>query len=818
MKFYKIIVLISCLLFFRFALFAQSEDKKTYTAIKTEAPPEIDGVLNDSAWLNTPVATDFIQYKPYNGKAASYNSSVKIVYDDEAIYVGAVLYDPSPGSILTELSHRDEANNVSSFGLYLDPFNDGSVAYGFFVTAAGVQIDRKMDVNNSYFVDNGDNSWDAVWYSEIKINGKGWVAEFKIPYSALRFPKKNTQEWGLNIVRIIKRHKEQTTWNYIDTEISDMNTQSGVMEGIKNIEPPVRLSFIPYASVFTEKISNENEWAYSYKGGMDLKYGISESFTLDMILIPDFGHVQSDDKVFSLDPYEVYYGEKRPFFTEGTELFEKGNVIYTRRIGAQPSGYVNVEDSLNINEKIDNNPEETQLLNAIKISGKTKKGLGIGFFNAITANTHASLWDTITGKKREVLTEPLSNYNMIVLDQSLKNNSYISLFNTNVARKGKYPTANVTGTQFRFLDNSKVYALQGNLTFSQKYNLNTNNEIGSKYYLEASKVSGNFKYSFLYYTETDKYDPNDMGFDIKNNESIYRIKLEYDIYEPVWKIIESYNELQIKYSSLYAPHKFTGFEIDINSFTTFRNYLSVSFDMETRPVESHDYFEARVPGRVFIKPPDYEIKIYLSPDYRKRFVLDSYLGFLQSITTDKFTYWYGLNPRIRLNDKFNIKLQHAYAIRLNDRGYVADSLGAAGEQIIIFGKRKITNITNTLNFSYIFNNKASLSFRMRHYWLWVDYNEFFDLKNNGYLERSDYSKNNDFNYNAFNIDLLFSWEFSPGSELLLVWKNSIYSNENIIEEEFFNNLKNVFNAPNTNTFSVKVLYYLDYLMFKRKNK
>lgn len=818
MNFHKIIVLVSCLLFFTSALFAQFEDKKTYTAIKTEIQPEIDGILDDSAWHNISAATDFIQYKPHNGKAASYNSSVKIVYDDEAIYVGAILFDPSPDSILTELSQRDEANNVSSFGLYLDPFNDASVAYGFFVTTAGVQIDRKADNDNSYFVGSGDNSWDAVWYSEVKINDKGWVAEFKIPYSALRFPKKNIQEWGLNIIRIIKRYKEQTTWNYINTEISDMNTQAGVMVGIKNIKPPLRLSFIPYISILTEKISTENKWGYSYKGGMDLKYGINESFTLDMILIPDFGHVQSDDKIFSLDPYEVYYGEKRPFFTEGTELFEKGNVLYTRRIGAQPSGYESVEDSLHTNEKIDDNPEEAQLINATKISGKTKKGLGIGFFNAITANTYATTWDTISGEKRKVLTEPLTNYNMLVLEQSLKNNSYVSIFNTNVARKGEYPTANVCGTQFRFLDNKRIYALQGNLTVSQKYNINSENETGSKYYIQASKVSGNFKYSFHYYAETETYDPNDMGYESRNNESDYIVNLDYDIYEPTWKIIESYNSLYVRHSSLYAPRKFTEFEIDLNSFTTFRNYLSVSFDVETRPVERHDYFEARIPGRVFIKPPDYEMEVFFSPDYRKKFVLDCYTGYFQSITTNEFTYWYGLNPRLRVSDKINIKIEHEYAKRLNDIGYVSDSINENNQHKIIFGKREIMNMTNTLNFNYIFNNKSSLSFRLRHYWLWVEYDDFFDLTEDGYLKSSKYKKNSDFNYNAFNIDMVYSWEFAPGSELFLVWKNSIFSHENKTVKNFFNNLENMLNDANTNSFSIKVLYYLDYLMLKRKKR
>ncbi len=797
-------------------LHSQIAEKKTYVSLKTDDPPKIDGILDDNAWKDIPAATDFFQFRPHNGQAATFDTKVRMVYDNEAVYIGAMMYDPYPDSILTELSRRDRSNNVSTFGIYIDPFNDASVAYGFFVTAAGVQIDKKSDYNNNYFPEHGDNSWDAVWYSKVKHNNDGWTAEFKIPYSALRFPKKEIQTWGVNLIRIIKRYKEENTWNFLDTEINDKNSQSGIVEGIRDIKPPLRLAFIPYVSAYAEKSSEKNNWGFAYKGGMDIKYGINESFTLDMMLIPDFGHVESDDVVLSLDPFEVYYGEKRPFFTEGTELFDKGNVFYSRRIGSRPSGYNSVEESLKTNETVDKNPDESQLYNATKISGKTKSGLGIGVFNAITANTYATLRDTISGNTRNILTEPLTNYNMIVLEQSLKNNSYISLFNTNVLREGNNITANVTGTQFKLVNNSRVYALHGNLTISQQYLPDSKTDIGSKYYLEAEKESGNFKYGLLYYVETDNWDPNDMGFDSRNNESLYRIFFKYDIYEPKWKIIESFNRISFYRASLYAPRKFTEFEIDLNSFTTFNNYLSIAFDAEVSPLERHDYYEARVADRVFIEPPDYELNLMLSPDYRKRFIVDASFGYYQSITTDKFTYWLEMRPRVRVSDKFNFSISSDYSRRLNDYGYVTDSAGNNNNQVIIFGRREVMNLTNTFSLNYIFNNKSSLSFRLRHYWLWVDYGEYFDLKNDGYLEPTDYYENHDFNYNAFNIDMIYSWEFSPGSELLLVWKNAIFAHEDETAKNFSKNLTNTLNAPNTNILSIKILYYLDSRMLKRK--
>ena len=178
-------------------------------------------------------------------------------------------------------------------------------------------------------------------------------------------------------------------------------------------------------------------------GGLDLKYGINESFTLDMTLVPDFGQTIFDDQILNVSPFEVRFNENRSFFTEGTELFNKSRLFYSRRIGASPS----LSPDTNENEIVTETPASVQLLNASKISGRTSKGLGIGFFNAITEKTYATIEDTLTGETREELIEPLSNYNVLVLDQVLKNNSYITFTNTNVSKQGATRNANVEKLQ-----------------------------------------------------------------------------------------------------------------------------------------------------------------------------------------------------------------------------------------------------------------------------------------------------------------------------------------------------------------------------------
>jgi hypothetical protein len=256
----------------------------------------------------------------------------------------------------------------------------------------------------------------------------------RIPYSALRFTSSEGQTWGLNITRRRNKTGQQYMWNPVDPKVNGFINQEGLWRGIEKIDAPIRLSFSPYFSTYVNhypyKTAGKKDVTSSVNGGMDVKYGITDAFTLDMTLIPDFGQVQSDNQVLNLSPFEVRYNENRAFFTEGTELFNKGNLFYSRRIGSRPLHYWDVYGQLNTDEEVIKNPSESKLINATKISGRTKGGLGIGFFNALTKPIHATVEDNAK-QKREIETAPLTNYNIIVFDQTLKNNSSVSFINTN---------------------------------------------------------------------------------------------------------------------------------------------------------------------------------------------------------------------------------------------------------------------------------------------------------------------------------------------------------------------------------------------------
>ena len=789
-------------------LFAEDFDKEL-CAIRIPTPPKIDGHLDEDVWVNTFCsATDFIQRSPKPGLPASKQTEVKILYDDASVYLGITLYDASRDSILQEFTLRDDLGNTDYFTVYLDTYNDDLNAFEFSVTAAGVQVDaRRTPVGY-------DRNWNAAWYSEVQMDENNWYIEMEIPFSALRFPKSPIQFWGVNFRRTIRRNNEHAYWNEIVPEVSGFINQFGRLSGIKNIKSPIRLSVSPYVSSYLNHYSGNEEspesTSTSFKAGMDLRYGINDAFTLDMILIPDFGQVASDNKVLNLSPFEVQYAENRQFFKEGTELFDKGDFLYSRRIGGKPIYYKNADDHLADDEEIVNNPTESKLINATKISGRTRKGLGIGLLNAMTSATYATIRNG-EGIERQVLTNPFANYNVVALDQNLKNNSYVSLINTNVLRKGEAYDANLTGGTFRFANRQNSFAVSGRGALSQKYGLKNGDEFGFMSYLSLAKIGGNFRSSVSYYVEDDRYDPNDLGYLGANNEMHTSAYLGYRIYEPFWHLLDFSTDFSVTYRTLYKPNVFTSLKVDASVEGTFRNFLSLEIRHENAPVERYDYFEPRVKGRYVIDPKYQEWRVSMNTDSRKQLAVWSYVGYTNYDFKEGENFRVGISPRFRINNKLSFSGSFNFSDRHDDFGHVDH------HELITFGLRDIQTVNNIFSTKYTFNNKMGLAFRMRHYWSEAEYKDFYTLTEDGRFADSDYAENENRNYNAFNIDMVYSYTFAPASEISIVWKNSVTSDEDFMREGYTDNINQVLSSPQNNNISVRILYYLDYSMLKKSS-
>lgn len=785
-----------------------AQDKKSIQAAFINSPLTIDGILSEPVYSNAVAAKDFIQLNPYNGKPSMQPAEAYFFYDQTAIYVGATLFDSAPDSIYNFLSERDVIGSADYFGVYLDPYNQGQLAYGFFVTAAGVQLDLKA-IKSDF--DYEDVAWDAVWTSKARIAENGWVVEMKIPYSALRFPENGNGIWGLNMFRNIRRYNSNNSWNRIDKEVSGFIHQQGTLTGISNIKAPMRLSLTPYTAVYSEFREEKSSPDWVYKGGLDLKYGISESFTLDMMLIPDFGQIQPDDKQLNLSPYELYYSERRQFFTEGTELFNRAGIFYSRRIGATPKFRDKADEDLQAHEIISNSPSETQLLNATKISGRTLKGNGMGFLNAMTLPSYATIRDTISGNKRKVRIQPFTNYNVVVFDKSLKNNSYFSLINSNVAMTDDPFAANVTATDFQIRNKAKNFVFKGKGGLS--YRNDAGKETGYFGELNAAKNSGKFQYGVTQSVLSDEYNPNDLGYLMRNNEYRLTINAQYHINEPFGIFREWHFTGWGTHNRVYRQFKPAGNELGFNTYSTFKNNHGAQMHLHYYG-SGDNYYEPRTEGRFYREPQRAGICLfYWTNDVKPVSILTGFSHFTYP-NSDQSSNWGTTNFRFRLGRRFQFYYQAEYSHNINSRGFGGTNDPADS---IFFTRRNVKTVNNVISTSYMLSNKANFNVRFRHYWSGVVNKKSYLLREDGRLsELADYPLFENENYNSINIDLNFRWIFSPGSELSVAWKNSIFDWQEEMTPNYWENLESTWKSSQTNSFSVRLLYYLDYNMLRRK--
>ncbi|MCC7303156.1 MAG: carbohydrate binding family 9 domain-containing protein [Bacteroidia bacterium] len=809
---------------YSFVLTAQVADTlKHYPIQRTDKPPKIDGDLNDECWSKAEAITDFIQKLPVDKAAPTQKTDVRLLYDDYAIYIYAYMYDTHPDSILRELGSRDYWDlNADAFSVKFDTYNSRQDAFVFGVSASGLQSDNKLS----------DYTYNAVWHSHVRITDKGWCAEISIPYSAIRFPNKPEQEWAFQINREIRRNREALQWAYIPNGETVYQKFWGTITGIKNIKPPVRLSVSPYLAAGFESNPEYNSDGsvgytnvYSYNAGADIKYGLNESFTLDMILFPEFGQVASDNKVKNLSYREITYGENRAFFNEGTELFSKNMMFYSRRIGKTPTYFYSVSSMIDPTDKIIKNPNRTNLLNAFKISGRTESKLGIGILNAVTGEMNAIIEDS-AGNRRKLLTEPFANYNIVVFDQQLKNNSNVYFMNTNVMRDAAWNDANVTAVGFKLENKKNTLVFEANGGASQIYTADTVKnyakvKFGPAGYFSLRKQGGHWEAYLNYLYMSREYDPSDLGYQQFGNFGNFETGISHRTFEPGKVFRQSNQELGYEYAYNLSTGRMTNSSIDFFFFGTLLNYFSVYSGGAMAIGSSYDYYEPRVEGMYWRNYEWYFLNAGFSSDYRKKLAVDGGGNFGNFMPANLYDFkaapgaGFHLSPRFRFSNRFTMN----YSFNWNRDPYNPGFANFDSAGNVIFGARDIKTISNGLSLKYTFKNDMQFFLSGRHYWTTGHYLEYWMLNNEGMLDPAPwYTENNDYSFTAFNIDATFYWQFAPGSMLTVSYKNSIYSDELAASllPTYFDYLERTFESPQTNTLSVKVSYYLDYNHILRK--
>ncbi|MCR9172776.1 MAG: carbohydrate binding family 9 domain-containing protein [bacterium] len=794
--------------------------QRSYTIIRTDTPPVIDGVVNDSIWEETDVASDFTTNSPVPGNPSRYRSEFRMCYDNNALYVSGRLYDPRPDSVSYTLSQRDDFGNADWAAVNIDPFANNITAFSFAITSAGVEIDGLESADGRF-----DQSWNTVWRSAVSKTDYGWSFEMKIPHSAYRFPNKDIQEWNINFARSVRRDREFSHWNPIDPQVFGEITQSGKMVGIEGVTSPLRLSITPYTTGYLENSFDnalgKQTWKRRVTGGMDLKYGLNDAFTLDMTLIPDFGQTISDQQVLNLGPFEVRFNENRPFFLEGTDLFQIGGVFYSRRIGGTPYKYFDAYGDLEEGEEVTQNPNAAPLINATKVSGRTKSGLGIGVFNAIEARSNATIVDSM-GNVRQFETNPLTNYNVFVLSQNTKNNGTISFVNTNVTRAGGATDANVSVVESNMFSKDGQYRLFTSAKFSSVMGQETVN--GHSFGTRISKVSGTWRYNIGYWEESDTYDPNDLGFLFNNNERGYSGEVSWNDFKGSKRFFRRNFRVNWWYTELYKPQLYqnTQFGATLGGLHKKQFYTQVS--AEVNPFGEVNHFESRVFGKELHFNESIFFSYFISTDYSKRVALDVRAWVKDFLNTSQYGTNLFVSPRLRASDRLDIILETSIQNLNDDYGYVSVQDDNFNGDIMI-GVRDRLIVENVVSSRLVFTNRMGIDFRLRHYWQQVDYTGFRELIDEGVLEPTLYNPLNDegvsvhnTNYNAFTLDVNFRWIFIPGSELTIFYKNNIFQTKNRLEPSYFTTFETLFEQPQINSISLRLLVFIDAIYFRRKDK
>ena len=642
-----------------------------------------------------------------------------------------------------------------------------------------------------------------------------WIVEIKIPFNSIRFPKDDMSNFKLNFQRFCSKLNETSFWNPIKPEVDGFLNQFGQLEGLKTINPPLNLSFYPFISLVNEK-SPTGENKTTFNGGLDLKYVHKNAYTLDVSLIPDFSQAQSDDQIFNLSPFEVQFNENRQFFVEGTEIFDKSGYLYTRRIGGRPININNV--TVSADEEIIDNPISSNILNLIKFTGKSSNGLSIGILNGITAKSEAEIANSTTGEVRKVTTNPFTNYNAIVLDKALKNNSSLTFVNNSVLRSGSAYDANLTALQYKWYNKDRTYSFRLKKGVSQKYFSDADNEFGYEYFAYLGKVSGKWTGGVSAKLVDDTFDTNDFGFLPRNNQLRFIGDVRYTENKPK-KLFSNYqffaNHSQYYYHSLMEKEQ-RDYRVGTNA--TFKKNQHTIFADFTYYEKGQNFYEPRVKDRHFNKPAQTQAFFEYQTNRNKNLSFAGYTVFVNyynsKIYTNEFIAGYGIRARIG---------QHLFAYfsqKYEDLDSNAGFITFENDDII-FGQRSIKELVNGLTLNYSVNSKLNINARLRHYWIQVDYNKQFSLQDNGDLVENSYDINpNDFddNFNQFNIDFLAKWQFAPASEISLGYKlGSTFFNNNI-RSSYFDNLGNTLKESSSNTVSLKMTYFLDFnSLKKRKN-
>ncbi len=779
----------------------------TSVAQRTTSPIRIDGRLDDAAWAAAPVTSSFTQIDPTEGQPASQRTDVRVLYDDEALYVGVRLHDS--GAITARLGRRDmELGDSDWFGLMLDSYHDHRTAFGFDVNPAGVKRDEVKTINTD------DNSWDAVWSVATSIDSAGWTAEYRIPFSQLRFRADSSLTWGVQFERIIGRNHEYSVSTFIPKKDAGGVPAYGHLVGLQRLAPGSRLEVLPYTVArgeFIDRTFNpyRTRREYGSSAGVDLRYRVASNLTLNASVNPDFGQVELDPAVVNLGVYETFFAEKRPLFLEGSEIFDfgggntsGGQLFYSRRIGRQPS--------LRPPSQLADIPGSTSILGAAKLTGKIG-GWSIGTLAALTGREEARYLDA-TSIDRQYAVEPRSMYLVSRSRRELNGGrSMIGGVFTGVARqldtdvlRGAFRSSALAGgMDFRHETADRQWALRGDVETSLIAGANAaiigvqrasnhffqrpdalhlgvdssaTRLFGYGMSLAAAKQGGeHWRGELAGAITSPQYEVNDLGFAVRTDRRDVQLTTTYLQNRPSERLRRWQSSASIR-----SEHNFAREPIltvgTLTASTLTAGYTSVSGNVR-RQFRSFDDRLTRG-GPIAVRPAVWSSSASLQTDGRKAITgsaaangsRDEAGGWSYTVSTAV-----GLKPSSRWNMRVGPTFTRA--------SVVAQFVTSAGDAVYAptYGRRYLfaplsqTELGIETRFNYTFTPRLTLETYVQPLISSGDYGAAKQLvaaRTFDFVPYGGAIPNLDFNLRSLRGNSVLRWEWRPGSTLYAAWQQS----------------------------------------------
>ncbi|QKG79812.1 DUF5916 domain-containing protein [Tenuifilum thalassicum] len=770
------------------ALFAQGVEKKSCFAVRANPHATIvDGELSDEIWTKGVWSSDFTQHEPHNGSNPSQKTEFKIAYDDDYLYAAFRMYDDEPDKIVARVTRRDDTEG-DYVAIGFDSYFDKRTAFVFLLTASGSKMDMVVTEDGG----NEDENWDPIWWGKAKRTSFGWTAEMKIPLNQLRFSAVDEQVWGLQVGRHIYRNQETDFWQHIPKDAAGFVHLFGNLYGLKGLTPKRQVEIAPYVVAKTESFKPEegNPFMTGRRNGLnvgaDAKIGLTNNFTLDLTVNPDFGQVEADPAEVNLTAFETYFEEKRPFFIEGSNLFSfplmfgdgdlaSNNLFYSRRIGRAPQRDVELADN-----EYAHVPSNTTILGAAKVTGRTPNGFSLGVLESVTGNAYAQV-DSL-GRRYHQLVEPLTNYTVLAAKQELNDGNTIitgMLTSTNrslndITKDVYHKNAITGGVGVQHMWADKKYAVELKLfgshvdgtkdailitqTSSARYfqrpdikhvSLDSSRTAlnGSGGMFQFGKIGqGHIRYMAAVAWRSPQFEINDIGYTPNVDDIFQVIWVGLRYWEPT-SIYRSFNVNFNQWTGWNFGGDFIQKGANVNLHMQLPNYWSVSTGVNWNG-EGLSVSELRG-GPALLLPGGWNTWYNIQSDGRKRLILggggSNFFGFFDNSFRQNFYLWLRYKPSKSIQLSLNPSFSHSES----NLAYVTN-VDLADETKYIRGFLNRDTWALSLRLEYSINPELSVQYYGRPYFTSGKYTDFKYITNpkaDNYSDRFMEYTNSQLSYN-----------------------------------------------------------------------